>query len=130
MQTHIPHDLLYTDQHLWVSVEGGTATIGITEYAQEALGDVEFVELPEAGTELAQADEAGAVESSKAAASIYAPVAGAVVEVNADLEDEPGFITSDCYGDGWLFRMKLNDKDELSELMTAEQYRQMLLAEG
>ena len=130
MQTSIPEDLLYTDQHQWISVEDGVATVGITDYAQESLGKIEFVELPEAGTVLAQADEAGAVESSKAAANIYAPIAGTVVEANPDLEDAPGLVNADCYGDGWLFKIEVRDDDELAELMTAEQYRQMLSAEG
>ena len=129
MKTNIPGDLLYTDQHEWMSVEGGVGTVGITDYAQEALGNVMFVELPEVGTVLTQADEAAAVESCKAAASVCAPAAGKVIEVNADLDDEPGLINADCYGDGWILKIELKDEDELLELKTAEQYRLMLAAE-
>jgi glycine cleavage system H protein len=123
--TAIPQHLLYTDQHEWVSVEGEIATIGITDFAQHALGDLTYVEVPDVGAEFAAGDEAGALESCKAAASVYTPVSGAVLEVNEDLEDDPGLINEDCYGDGWIFKLHLSDPSELEHLKTPEQYSQI-----
>jgi len=121
----IPQDLLYTDQHEWVHVDGGIATVGITDYAQHALGDLTFVELPAIGAALSQGDEVAAIESCKAAASVYAPIGGSVVEVNEDLEDDPGLVNSDCYGDGWIAKIQIADKTELEQLRTPEQYAQL-----
>jgi len=121
----IPQDLLYTEQHEWVHVDGSIATLGITDYAQHALADLTFVELPEVGAQLAVGDEVSAIESCKAAASVYAPVAGTVVEVNEDLEDEPGKVNVDCYGDGWLVKIEMSDPADLVPLRTPEQYSQL-----
>ena len=121
----IPQDLLYTEQHEWIGVEGSIATVGITDYAQHALGDLTFVELPEVGAHLGAGDEAAALESCKAAASVYAPVSGTVVEVNEDLADEPGAVNTDCYGDGWIVKIEMSDLPELDLLRTPEQYSQL-----
>jgi len=102
--------------------DDGTVTVGITEHAQEALGDVVFVELPEVGAALGSGDEAGVVESVKAASDIYAPLSGEILSVNQRLEDSPEVINSDPYGDGWFFTMRLADPADLDELMSAEEY--------
>ena len=113
----------YTDEHEWVEVEGDTATVGITDYAQEQLGDIVFVEVPDVGTELAQGDDAAVVESVKAASDVYAAVSGEVIEVNEALEDEPGLVNSSAEEDGWFFRITLSDKDELDDLMDEKAYK-------
>jgi glycine cleavage system H protein len=121
----IPQNLLYTDQHEWVSVEDSIATVGITDYAQNALGDLTYVELPEVGDEVAAGDEICAIESCKAAASVYAPIGGTIVEVNDDLEDNPGLVNEDCYADGWILKLEMSDPSELDALKTPEQYGQI-----
>lgn len=113
----------YTKDHEWVSFAGGVATVGITDYAQQQLGDVVFVEVPEAGAHLDAGAEAGVVESVKAASEVYAPVAGEIVEGNAALADEPSLVNSDPEGAGWFFKMKLDDEGDLASLMGAEEYR-------
>lgn len=119
-----PSELKYAITHEWArKEEDGTVTVGITDHAQEALGDVVFVELPEVGTVLAAAEEAGVVESVKAASDIYAPVAGEVIAINEQLEDEPEMVNSDPYNEGWFYKLKLSDTSELDALMTAEDYR-------
>jgi glycine cleavage system H protein len=124
-----PENLGYTKDHEWVRIEGGVATVGVTDHAQQALGDLTFVELPEVGAELAKGDEACAIESSKAAASVYAPVSGKVVEVNGELEDDPGLVNSDCYGQGWFYRIELSDPAQADELLTGEAYDKLLAEE-
>ena len=119
-----PSELTYAITHEWArKEEDGTVTVGITDHAQEALGDVVFVELPEVGTVLAAAEEAGVVESVKAASDIYAPVAGEVIAINKQLEDEPEMVNSDPYNEGWFYTLKLSDTSELDALMTAEDYQ-------
>jgi glycine cleavage system H protein len=113
----------FTDEHEWVEVEGDTATVGITDYAQEQLGDIVFIEVPEVGTELEQGDDAAVVESVKAASDVYAAVSGEVIEVNEALEDEPGLVNSSPEEDGWFFRLTLSDKDELGDLMDEKAYK-------
>ncbi|MEP2103462.1 MAG: glycine cleavage system protein GcvH [Parasphingorhabdus sp.] len=113
----------FTDEHEWVDVEGETATVGITDYAQEQLGDIVFVETPETGAELAQGDDAAVVESVKAASDVYAAVSGTVVEVNDALEDEPALVNSSAEEDGWFFRLTLSDKSELDDLMDEKAYK-------
>ncbi len=125
----VPNDLAYTNEHEWVRIEGKTGTVGITDHAQHALGDLTFVELPEVGRMLSPGDEACAIESSKAAASIYAPVGGKVVEVNAALEDDPGLVNSDCYGKGWFYKIELSAPAETDALLTPADYEK-LLGEG
>jgi glycine cleavage system H protein len=127
--SQIPEELLYTDQHEWIRVEDGVGTVGITDYAQHALGDLTFVELPEMDGEVSQGEEACALESCKAAASVYAPASGTVVEVNQDLEDDPGLVNSDCYDRGWIFKVRLSSPDELSQLMGPAKYREFRSAE-
>jgi len=112
----------YTDQHEWVRVEGGEATVGITRYAAEQLGDVVFVELPKLGRNLAKGAEAAVVESVKAASEVYAPVGGAVAAVNEALNDDPAKVNGDPEGEGWFFKLKLSDPGELSALMTPDKY--------
>ena len=119
-------EIRFTDQHEWVRVEGDVATIGITDYAQEQLGDVVYVELPEVGREVEQGDEAAVVESVKAASEVYAPVSGKVVEVNGDLEGAPGGINEDAMGRGWFVKLKISDRTELSKLMDEEAYKAFL----
>ncbi len=117
-----PEGLKYSKEHDWVLVEGSMATIGITEYAQEELGDIVYVELPEVGEKVVKDDPFGAVESVKAVSDVYAPVSGAVLEINDLLPDNPETINDDPYGDGWMIRVELSDKDDLSDLMDAEEY--------
>jgi glycine cleavage system H protein len=120
-----PSELKYASSHEWARLEeDGTVTVGITDHAQDALGDVVFVELPEVGATLAAGDEAGVVESVKAASDIYAPVGGEVLAVNEQLEDEPEMVNADPYNDGWFFKLQPGDTDELDGLMSAEDYRQ------
>ena len=112
----------YTEDHEWVKVEGDTATVGITVHAQDALGDVVFVELPEVGATLAQKDTAGVVESVKAAADVYMPISGEVTEVNEALRDDPSLANSDPLGAGWFFKVKLSNPDQLDALMDETAY--------
>ena len=121
--SNIPSELKYATSHEWVRNEGdGTVTIGITEHAQGLLGDMVFVELPDVGDEVATGDDVAVAESVKAASDIYAPVSGEVIEVNEDLEDSPELVNSDAFGDGWLFKVKLDDASELDALLDAEGY--------
>jgi glycine cleavage system H protein len=117
-----PEGLKYSKEHEWVLVEGNSATIGITEYAQEELGDIVYVELPEVGEKIVKDDPFGAVESVKAVSDIYAPVSGTVLEINDLLPDNPETINDDPYGDGWMIRVELNDKDDLKDLMDEDEY--------
>ena len=119
-------DIRYTDQHEWVRVDGDIATIGITDYAQEQLGDVVFVELPEVGKELAAGDEAAVVESVKAASEVYSPVRGEVVDVNGDIETTPAGVNEDAMGDGWFVNPRLSDPAELDKLMDEAAYNEFV----
>ncbi len=121
-----PEDLKYTEEHEWVQVEDDVVTIGITDFAQEQLGDVVFVELPEVGDEVDAGKSFGVVESVKAVSDIYAPVSGDVVEVNDELPEEPETINSSPYDDGWLIRIKLTDPSELDDLMDADAYQEFI----
>jgi len=112
----------YTDQHEWITVEGDVATVGVTEYAQKQLGDVVFVELPEEGKSFAMGDQAAVVESVKAAAEVYAPITGDVIEVNEDLANKPELVNEDATGDGWFFKMSIDDESELDSLMDEKEY--------
>ncbi|MDP7591842.1 MAG: glycine cleavage system protein GcvH [Litorilituus sp.] len=121
--SNIPSELKYATSHEWVRNEGdGTVTIGITEHAQDLLGDMVFVELPDVGDEVSTGDDVAVAESVKAASDIYAPVSGEVIEVNEELEDSPELVNSDAFGDGWLFKIKLDDACELDDLLDAEGY--------
>ncbi len=122
----IRNELKYVASHEWIRDEGdGTVTIGITDHAQDLLGDVVFVELPEVGADVSAGDDAGVVESVKAASDVYVPVSGEIAEVNALLEDSPELVNSDPYGDGWFFRIKLSDASELDGLLDAEAYGEL-----
>ena len=113
----------YTKEHEWIRVEGGQATVGITDFAQGQLGDVVFVEVPEAGKQVKKGDEAAVVESVKAASDVYAPVSGEVVEGNQALVDDPALVNSDPEGEGWFFKLTLSDTSELDGLMDADAYK-------
>lgn len=113
----------YTEDHEWISVEGGTATVGITDYAQAQLGDIVFVELPAPGTTVSKGGEAAVVESVKAASDVFAPVTGTVSEANGALEGDPSLVNSAPQGDGWFFKLTLADAAELEGLMNAEGYK-------
>ena len=113
----------YSKEHEWIRVEGDQATVGITDFAQGQLGDVVFVEVPEAGRAVTRGQEAAVVESVKAASDVYAPVSGTVAEGNQAVVDEPSLVNSDPEGEGWFFKVTLSDNHELSELMNAEQYK-------
>jgi len=121
-----PEGLKYSKEHEWVSVDGTLATIGITEYAQEELGDIVYVELPEIGEKLVKDDPFGAVESVKAVSDVYAPVSGTVLEVNDTLPDNPETINEDAYGDGWMVRVEITDMDDLKDLMSADEYAEFV----
>ena len=123
--SHTPSELKYASSHEWARLEeDGTVTVGITDHAQDALGDVVFVELPEVGITLAAADEAGVVESVKAASDIYAPISGEVIAINPRLEDEPETVNSDPYNDGWFYKLQPSDSTELDALLSAADYQQ------
>jgi glycine cleavage system H protein len=113
----------FTEEHEWIEVDGDTATIGITDYAQGQLGDIVFVEVPSAGTNLAKGKEAAVVESVKAASDVYSPVSGTVTEGNAALEDDPALVNSAPESDGWFFKLTMADKGELAGLMDEERYK-------
>lgn len=122
----IRKELKYVASHEWIRDEGdGTVTIGITDHAQDLLGDVVFVELPDVGAEVSAGDDTGVVESVKAASDVYAPLSGEVVAVNEQLEDSPELVNSDPYGDGWFFRVKLSDVSELDDLLDADAYSEL-----
>src|SRR5574337_477066 len=114
-----PEDLKYSKEHEWVLVEGNVATVGITDYAQDQLGDIVFVELPAVGDKVSKEDAFGVVESVKAVSDIYAPISGKVLEVNDDLPENPEMLNEDPYGDGWIIKIEMNDPEELQDLMTA-----------
>ncbi|MBO6851249.1 MAG: glycine cleavage system protein GcvH [Marinobacter sp.] len=127
----VPADLKYIETHQWVRVsDDGTATVGITDFAQEQLGDVVYVGVPDVGTTVTGGEEAGVAESVKSASDVFSPVTGEVVEVNEALEDEPEKVNDDPYGDGWLFKVRLADKGELDGLMDPAAYAEHVAAEG
>jgi glycine cleavage system H protein len=113
----------YTKEHEWVRVDGETGTVGITDFAQGQLGDIVFVEVPEAGRQVDKGGDAAVVESVKAASDVYAPVSGEVIEGNSALSDEPSLVNSDPEGEGWFFKLRLSDPSQLDGLLDAEQYR-------
>ena len=113
----------FTEDHEWIDVDGETATVGITDYAQSQLGDIVFVEVPDEGKEVAKGDDAAVVESVKAASDVYAPVSGTVIEGNADLADNPGLVNEDADGEGWFFKLTLSDPSELESLMDEAKYQ-------
>ena len=123
----IPSELRYVASHEWVRTESdGTVTVGITEHAQDLLGDMVFVELPDVGDTVSTGDDVAVCESVKAASDIYAPVSGEVIAVNEELEDAPELVNSDAFGEGWLFKIKLDDANEVESLLDAEGYQNVL----
>ena len=125
--SEVPGDLKYSKDHEWVRLEeDGSVTVGVTDHAQAALGDMVFVELPEIGATLAEGDACAVVESVKAASDVYSPLNGEVTEGNQALADAPELVNQDPYGDGWIYRMKLDNEDDLGDLMSAEEYLALL----
>ena len=122
----VPSELKYSKEHEWVKVEGNTVTIGITEYAQSELGDIVFVELPEVDDDIQEGDTFGSVESVKTVSELYAPVTGKVVEANEELEDSPEFVNESPYEKAWMVKVEVSDLDQLNELLSAEQYSEMI----
>src|SRR6266545_2866160 len=122
----VPDDLRYSTDHEWARAEEGRVRVGITDYAQDALGDVVFVDLPEAGAQVAKGAACAEVESTKSVSEIYAPMAGTVVDVNSDLSDDPERLNEDPYGEGWIFALELDDPAQLDELLDAEGYRALI----
>jgi len=120
------NNVKYTQEHEWVLLEGDVATIGISSYAIDELGDIVFVELPKVGTEFSQMDELGTVESVKTVSSLYIPLSGAIVEVNETLQDAPETVNEAPYGNGWLIKVKIDDRAEYDDLMTSEEYETYL----
>ena len=124
--SEVPSDLLYRDSHEWVRDEGdGTVVVGISDHAQAQLGDMVFIELPEVGSTFGQGDACAVVESVKAASDAYAPVSGEVTEVNETLEDQPELVNNDPYGDGWLFKVRFNNEEDVDDLFSAEEYEEL-----
>ena len=115
--------LYFTKEHEWIRMDGDVATVGITDFAQAQLGDVVFVEVPSAGTQVTKGGDAAVVESVKAASDVYAPVSGEVIEGNDALTDDPSLVNTAAEGEGWFFRLRLSDRGQLDELMDADQYR-------
>ena len=122
--------IYYTEEHEWLSVEGDVGTCGITDFAQEQLGDIVYVELPEAGREVVKNDEIAVVESVKAASELYAPVSGEVIESNDALADDPAKVNADAMGDGWFFKLKISDQGELDGLMDGEAYAALVAGQS
>ncbi len=125
-QILIPEELTYTSEHEWVKIEGALAWVGITDHAQQQLGDITYVDLPEVGRRVDRMGELGTIESVKTAADFYAPLSGEVAEVNSDLGEHPEWINQDCYGRGWLVKLKEFNPEEVAELMSARGYRDFL----
>ena len=127
LMSDIPSELKYSKEHEWVRLEGdGTAVIGITDHAQELLGDMVYVELPEVGDNVATGDETGVVESVKAASDIYAPISGEIIEVNEELSDTPENVNSEPYESGWLYIVTISDEADLDDLLTADEYADLI----
>ncbi len=118
-----PADLLYTKEHEWVRIEGGVATIGITDYAQSELGDIVFVELPDVNAAATQMQPFGTIEAVKTVSELFAPLSGTITEVNAKLADQAELINQDPYGEGWLIKIKLSNREEVGNLLSAEDYQ-------
>jgi glycine cleavage system H protein len=123
----VPEELRYTAEHEWVAIDGTVASVGITDYAQNSLGDVVYVSVPAAGTAVTAGEPCGEVESTKSVSDIYSPLDGEVIEANPEIEDDPGLVNSDPYGAGWLMRIRLaDDGPQADDLLTAEQYAELI----
>jgi glycine cleavage system H protein len=120
-----PQDLLYSKEHEWVKLDGDTATVGITDYAQNSLGDIVYVELPKVGAAVTQFDNVGVIESVKAVSDLFTPISGEVIEVNPGLESDPAAVNKDPYGAGWLLRLRVSDRDETKNLLNAAEYEKI-----
>ena len=120
--SNVPSELKFMSSHEWVSVAGDVATVGVSDHAQELLGDLVFVELPEEGSAVAAGDSVAVIESVKAASDTYAPVSGEIIEVNEELEDSPERVNDDTYGDGWMYRVRMEDAGEVNDLLDADSY--------
>lgn len=127
---NVPEDLHYSKDHEWVRVDGDEAIIGITDYAQDSLGDVVYVELPKAGEEFSASESFGSVESVKAVSEIFTPVSGTVSRINESLADEPEKVNSDPYGEGWMVRLRMSSRGEVDSLLTAAEYEDFTKAES
>ena len=125
-ELNLPEDQKYSEDHEWASMSGDLVTIGINDYAQDQLGEIVFVELPETGDTFEQGDEFGSVESVKAVSEIYMPISGEIVEINEALEDAPELVNNDCYGEGWLIKVKPDDPSQLDKLLDKTAYLDML----
>ena len=123
---NIPAELKYTKEHEWVRIEGNTAFVGITDYAQGELGDVVFIELPTVDTELKIGQSFGTIEAVKAVSEIFSPLSGKIIEINALLEDDPMIINSDPYGDGWMIKMEASDLGEVAQLLSSDDYENLI----
>jgi glycine cleavage system H protein len=126
----IPDDLRYSSEDEWARADGNRVSVGITDYAQQQLGDIVFVELPEVGASLRKGDSFGVVESVKAVADLYSPISGEVVEVNENLAERPELVNASCYGEGWMLTFETSDADELNSLLSAEAYRKYVEERG
>jgi glycine cleavage system H protein len=125
----IPSDLRYHKEHEWVRLNGTQATVGISHFAQDALGDIVFLDLPKAGTVVTSGQQVGEVESTKTTSTIYTPVSGTIVKINQDLKDHPEVVNADPYGKGWIAVIDLSDASEVDQLMTAAQYESFLASQ-
>ena len=123
---NFPENLKYTKEHEWVRVEGDTGVVGITDYAQGELGDVVFVELPQKGKQVKQGDSFGTIEAVKAVSELYAPITGEVLEINPALDKTPELVNKEPYGGGWMIKLKIKDKNELTKLFDAKKYRELV----
>jgi glycine cleavage system H protein len=126
MANGVPAGLLYSKEHEWVLMDGDVATVGITDYAQSSLGDIVYVELPRVGATLTQFDSIGVIESVKAVSDIFTPVGGEVVGTNGDLDNNPASVNGDPYGAGWFYKVKLADMGQTNDLLSSEQYEQLI----
>jgi|TARA_B110000977_G_C10822383_1_gene394753 glycine cleavage system H protein len=127
--SNVPSELKFLSSHEWLSVDGDIATIGVSDHAQELLGDLVFVELPEEGSTVLIGDTVAVIESVKAASDTYAPISGEVVEVNSELEDSPEKINDDPYGDGWMYKVKIDDPSEVADMLDASAYAEIIAEE-
>ena len=127
--SNVPSELKFLPSHEWVSIDGDVATIGVSDHAQELLGDLVFVELPEEGSAVAAGDSVAVIESVKAASDTYAPISGEIIEVNSELEDSPEKINDDPYGDGWMYKIQIDDHSEVNDLLDASSYSETIAEE-
>ena len=126
----IPDDLKYSEEHEWIKVEGKIATVGVTDYAQDQLGEIVYVELPSEGEEFSKSDTFGSVESVKSVNDIYMPISGRIAEINDPLTDGPEIINEDPYGEGWMIKIEISDKNEVKALMSASEYKSYISEES